>query len=465
MPAKLISSIAMIYVAFAIRGDQRPGEPQNTIARRFAPTGTDSYIYRNAAAERFTITSLSSFITGAELRDALPDGAIAAKNRLRDGDAVVIAFFFPYSDSITRTKLADYEDTFRGLAPTCAEPSIRCALFFHTSRSSGGRVPSSTGIASIPAIPQFVGDSDLLLRDIARAGDEPWPVKLDNNVIALIFDKTHALRVMMVLRGATADNATLPLLGMLLSYEPQLCSDCGATATHSTPPAERRARETPTKPAPRAKKARTPRQTTPPLQPAGSYLLQSRQRGLASITGLLNLHKSTPVLAYVWGTWCGPCREDWPSLQRLHTAFSANTHFIGFAFEYSSTSLDSVERYLSDIHRTAPFVSAADTYVVPGLEQLDDPNGKGVPPLIDELRGVPPPAFTLFTRTGRVALSLRGKIANHDNFQTLLCGLDAVRRRDQSETDEALCTCKDIHDIPAATWGTQDNCAHRRMTK
>jgi thiol-disulfide isomerase/thioredoxin len=41
-------------------------------------------------------------------------------------------------------------------------------------------------------------------------------------------------------------------------------------------------------------------------------------RDLSGNTVTLDSYRGSPVLLNFWATWCGPCREEMPSMERLH---------------------------------------------------------------------------------------------------------------------------------------------------
>jgi len=62
-----------------------------------------------------------------------------------------------------------------------------------------------------------------------------------------------------------------------------------------------------------------------------------REASLQSLTGpnwKLSNFRGTPLIINVWASWCGPCREEMPSLERL------NQHKGGLAFEMIGISTD-----------------------------------------------------------------------------------------------------------------------------
>lgn len=50
---------------------------------------------------------------------------------------------------------------------------------------------------------------------------------------------------------------------------------------------------------------------------------------LAAYGTLLDQLEGTPVLVNVWGSWCGPCRDEAPTLAKAHERFGDRVQFLG----------------------------------------------------------------------------------------------------------------------------------------
>lgn len=86
------------------------------------------------------------------------------------------------------------------------------------------------------------------------------------------------------------------------------------------------------------------------------------------------------VLVNFWATWCPPCLEEMPELQKLHET-RKDVVVIGIAMEYRDP--DYVRRFADDLFITFPIVLgnariAAQIGQVPGLPTtyLYDPQGR-----------------------------------------------------------------------------------------
>lgn len=61
---------------------------------------------------------------------------------------------------------------------------------------------------------------------------------------------------------------------------------------------------------------------TPGEVEIGSYLREAKLRGLNVETRKLSDFRGKPLIINVWASWCGPCRAEMGSLQRLANRFN-----------------------------------------------------------------------------------------------------------------------------------------------
>ena len=61
---------------------------------------------------------------------------------------------------------------------------------------------------------------------------------------------------------------------------------------------------------------------TPGEVKAGSYLREATLNGLDGKMKKLSSYRGKPLLINVWASWCGPCRAEMASLERLATRYN-----------------------------------------------------------------------------------------------------------------------------------------------
>jgi thiol-disulfide isomerase/thioredoxin len=64
-----------------------------------------------------------------------------------------------------------------------------------------------------------------------------------------------------------------------------------------------------------------------PLLPTDA--LELPEFDLATYEDLVTQLRGTPILVNVWGSWCGPCRDEAPSLAAAHERFGDRVQFLG----------------------------------------------------------------------------------------------------------------------------------------
>lgn len=93
--------------------------------------------------------------------------------------------------------------------------------------------------------------------------------------------------------------------------------------------------------------------------------------------------KGKPVLLNFWATWCGPCKEEMPSMQKLYDAAQNNGKFQIIAISIDRFNIEKVNQYAKDLNLTFPILIDPDreirkTYFIRGLptSYLIDSEGK-----------------------------------------------------------------------------------------
>jgi thiol-disulfide isomerase/thioredoxin len=114
-------------------------------------------------------------------------------------------------------------------------------------------------------------------------------------------------------------------------------------------------------------------------KPAPDFVLHD----LDGKTVSLNQFKGKPILINFWATWCGPCKEELPSMQRLHEASKSNGDIQILAISIDRFNIEKVNQYARDLKLTFPILLDPDRvarkpYFVRGLptSYLVDADGK-----------------------------------------------------------------------------------------
>ncbi|UOE41485.1 TlpA family protein disulfide reductase [Chryseobacterium suipulveris] len=61
------------------------------------------------------------------------------------------------------------------------------------------------------------------------------------------------------------------------------------------------------------------------------------------------------VLLNFWGTWCAPCREEWPTIQKLHDSKKDKVDFVLIAMQDKE---EAVKKFLQENNYTVPVYMA-----------------------------------------------------------------------------------------------------------
>jgi cytochrome c biogenesis protein CcmG, thiol:disulfide interchange protein DsbE len=119
------------------------------------------------------------------------------------------------------------------------------------------------------------------------------------------------------------------------------------------------------------------------LLPGGSEAFEERIAGL----------KGYPVVVNVWASWCGPCRFEFPTLQKLSAQYGKRVAFLGVD---SQDSDEGAETFLEEA--PVPYPSYTD-------------GDQGIAEAIGAGRGLPNTAF--YDRAGDLCFLKQGPYTDH----------------------------------------------------
>ena len=114
-------------------------------------------------------------------------------------------------------------------------------------------------------------------------------------------------------------------------------------------------------------------------KPAPDFVLKD----INGKTVSLSQFKGKPVLLNFWATWCGPCKEEMPSMQRLHDTAKNNGEFHVIAISIDRSNLKKIHQYAQNLNLSFPILLDPDrktrnAYFIRGLptSYLIDAEGK-----------------------------------------------------------------------------------------
>ncbi len=84
----------------------------------------------------------------------------------------------------------------------------------------------------------------------------------------------------------------------------------------------------------------------PPPVAAGDQAAEFSLKDLdGNVVSMASL-KGKVVFLNVWATWCGPCRDEMPSMETLYNEFKANGDFVMLAVSQDRQGKDAVRSYV-----------------------------------------------------------------------------------------------------------------------
>jgi len=122
------------------------------------------------------------------------------------------------------------------------------------------------------------------------------------------------------------------------------------------------------------------------LLPGGREAFEER---IAALEGF-------PIVVNVWASWCGPCRFEFPTLQKLSAAYGKRVAFLGVD---SQDSDDAAQTFLEEAPVPYPSYSDPD---------------EGIGEAIGATRGLPDTAF--YDRKGELCYLKQGPYTEHSEL-------------------------------------------------
>lgn len=123
------------------------------------------------------------------------------------------------------------------------------------------------------------------------------------------------------------------------------------------------------------------------LLPGGTEAFEKR---VASLRGY-------PIVANVWASWCGPCRFEFPTLQKLSARYGKRVAFLGVDSEDSG---DAAKTFLEE--SPVPYPSYSDS-------------GKDIAESLGAVHGFPDTAF--YDRAGKLMYLKQGPYADDSELE------------------------------------------------
>jgi len=65
----------------------------------------------------------------------------------------------------------------------------------------------------------------------------------------------------------------------------------------------------------------------------GSYLREATMKGINGDSKTFSDYKGKPLIINIWASWCGPCRAEMGSLQRLAEKYKGKFNVIGISID------------------------------------------------------------------------------------------------------------------------------------
>ena len=148
---------------------------------------------------------------------------------------------------------------------------------------------------------------------------------------------------------------------------------------------------------------------------AGSQAADFKLETLDGTTVSLESLRGKVVFLNVWATWCGPCREEMPSMQTLYDDFKGNKDFVMLAASQDTSGRAVVASYVAKngYHFTIlldPENKISETYDVSGVPEtfIIDRKGQIVAHHMGAIRLVAAGRQGRFAATARLKAGIAG---------------------------------------------------------
>lgn len=135
----------------------------------------------------------------------------------------------------------------------------------------------------------------------------------------------------------------------------------------------------------------------PPLAALHKQADQLLDGGVDAYEARIAALEGYPIVANVWASWCGPCRFEFPTLQRLSAHFGKQVAFLGVN---SKDSDDAASTFLEEAPLSYP--------------SYTDPDGK-IAAALGTVGGLPDTAF--YDRKGRLCFLKQGQYAKQSELE------------------------------------------------
>lgn len=111
-----------------------------------------------------------------------------------------------------------------------------------------------------------------------------------------------------------------------------------------------------------------------PVVPAGDKAADFRLEKLDGTTLALDQLRGKVVFLNIWATWCGPCREEMPSMETLYDELKSNKDFVMLAVSQDTKGRSVVAPYVEQYgyHFTVlldPENKVGDSYDISGVPE------------------------------------------------------------------------------------------------